>query len=73
MLKNDMGDILLMRHRMDARKRTDDHGKDQTYAKQGRNAITRHYDTKKPCHTATGSSINLGAKLTLFVLSRSLF
>jgi hypothetical protein len=29
---NDMGDILLMRHRMDARKRTSDHGKDQTYA-----------------------------------------
>ena len=25
---NDMGDILLMRHRMDARKRADDQGKD---------------------------------------------
>jgi hypothetical protein len=28
-----MGDILLIRHRMDARKRANDHGKDQTYAK----------------------------------------
>jgi hypothetical protein len=28
-----MGDILLMRHHMDARNRANDHGKDQTYAK----------------------------------------
>jgi len=28
-----MRNILLMRHRMGARKRANDHGKDQTYAK----------------------------------------